>query len=422
MTEAFLNNPLNFLGQIFNNWWWLFLPLAVFPFFKNAWLWVQREAWEKKQKYKFVELIIPNEIEKPLFIMEQVFANIWPIHSSLEGRMNLKKKFWHGRKPDYFTIEIVSNGPSPRFFLRMNDKHRDAIEAAFFAQYPEMELHEVDDSFMKEVPWNLPDKRWDMYGFDEVLLRSDAYPIKTYNQFFETKPENTKEEKRVDPINTLVEAMRKLKTSEKAWIQIRLEPVSEKESDHIKRGKALVNKLVNRKSTKGSGILGLLFSFQAVPKSERELIPPEMKLTPREREIVQLVENKIGKYAYKTNIRCIFFGEKATFDSGRKSLLEEYFSGFSMPDINTLKKFSTTKTKIQYFFIKRRTTLRKRRMFFRYLMRETTLYPRQGGTYILNIEELATLFHPPIHSLKTAALLQRTMAKKGESPENLPIA
>jgi hypothetical protein len=421
MLENFFDNPLYYLILILGNWWWAFLPFFVFPLFRSAWLLKRREEWEKKQKYKFLEIVVPNEVEKPLFSMEQVFSNIWPIYTNLDGRMNWKKKYWYGQRQDHLTIEIVGNGIAPRFFLRVHEDQVDTIEAAFFAQYPELEFRETDDSFMQEVSWNLPDHKWDMYGFDEVLERPDFYPIKTYNQFFEMKPDNVKEEKRMDPINTLIEGLRKLNPQERAWVQLRLEPIAENDGNYLRRGKALVNKLVHRKDIKGLSIVSLLWGQRNSSREERELIPPEMKLTPGEREEVELVEDKIGKNSYKVNIRCILFGQKNIFKPSRKALLEEYFSSFSAPDLNIFKKFSKTKTKIQYFFIKRRTFFRKRQIFSRYLLRETPLYPRKGGTYILNIEELATIFHPPISSAKSAVFLQRVSAKKGDSPDNLPI-
>jgi hypothetical protein len=156
-------------------------------------------------------------------------------------------------------------------------------------------------------------------------------------------------------------------------------------------------------------------------EQQREIIPPEMKLTPREREIVQEVENKIGKNVFQTNMRCLYFGEKRIYEAARKSLGEEFFSSFSRPDLNTIKKDSRTKTRIWHFFIKRRLLIRKHRIFRRYIMRETMLYPDPGGTYIMNTEELATIFHPPIEANKVGTMLTQVHSKKGEAPVNLPI-
>jgi hypothetical protein len=86
-----------------------------------------------------------------------------------------------------------------------------------------------------------------------------------------------------------------------------------------------------------------------------------------------------------------------------------------------MKKIGKTKTKIEYFFIKRRLFLRKKNIFFRYLLRERPLYPKKGGDFILNIEELATIFHPPINAAVSASFVERVAYKKGESPNNLPV-
>lgn len=409
--------------DFFSLWWWVFVPLLLFIFFKRSWLWWRRELWEKRQKYVLLEMILPPEVQKPFTSMEQVFANLWPIYSSIEGLKNFRKKWLLGKKPQYICFEIISVGPHPRFFVRMNKDHKDTVRTSFYSQYPEIEFIETKDIYPQGVSWNLPDQRWDMYGFDEILMKPDYFPIKTYSSFFETKPENIKDEKRIDPINTLLENLNELREGEQIWIQFRLAPVAESDVDFIKKAKVAVNKLVNRKEKSKKGILGeLVHTFKgAAPKEDRqEMIPPEMKLTPREREIVLAVENKMGKNVFKTNIRCIYFGEKRSFISGRKSLAEEYFSSFSAPDLNIMKKWPKTKTKIWHFFIKHRLFMRKRKMLRRYLLRETPLYPKNGGTFIMNLEEMATIFHPPIQTAKIPAPIPHVKAKKGEAPDNLP--
>jgi len=100
--------------------------------------------------------------------------------------------------------------------------------------------------------------------------------------------------------------------------------------------------------------------------------------------------------------------------------MEEYFSGFNLPDQNGFKKLRSTKTKILHFFVKRRTYLRKRKMFKRYVMRDTPLYPKKGGTFILNTEELATMFHPPVELRETSGQSITTKIKKSSAPTNLP--
>jgi len=330
-------NPLEIIWQVVITWYWVVLPFLLFIYFRKTWLWWRREVWDSKQRYVFLEMVFPGEIEKPFFTMEHVLSNIWSIYSNTVGIKNFKKRWIIGKRLIHFCIEIVSVGPHPRFFLRVNRDHVDSIRTAFYSQYPDMEFIESNDDYTKHMNLNAPNHQWDMYGMDQVVEKNDAYPLKTYNQFFEMKPENTKEEKRVDPMSTLLEGLNSIHEHEQFWIQIRLAPVSSKDNSYRERGRRLVNKLVHRKEDKGKSFFGEMFDtlFGGSGKERREeMIPPEMKMTPRERQIVEAVENKIGKNVFQTNIRVMYFGATKGFKPGRRGPIEEFFSAFSMPDLN----------------------------------------------------------------------------------------
>jgi len=426
MGNYYLQNYSGFdiIWQIIVLWYWVPLPFILFMLFRNAWLWWRREVWDSKQKYILLEMMFPAESEKPFFTMEHVLSTVWSIYSNTNGLKNFKKRWIIGKRLIHFCFEIVSKGPHPRFFIYANRDHIDSIETAFYSQYPDMEFVETKEDYIKEMPFDVPNSEWDFYGMDQTLGKNDSYPIKTYKQFFEMKPENVKEEKRVDPMSTLLEGLNHLHEDEQSWIQIRVAPVSELDNSYRKRGQKLVNKLIHRKEKGGKGIVAEAldtFAGSGGNSKHEELIPPEMKLTPRERQIVEEIENKMGKNVFQTNIRVMHFGPKKNFNPGRRGPVEEFFSSFSMPDLNIFKKLSTTKTKIQHIWIKRRLFGRKRRIFRRYIMRETPLYPRTGGTFVLSTEELATIFHPPMEIRKIGTLVARVDSKKGEAPVNLPI-
>lgn len=411
--------------QIFKEWWLLIPVIILLPLFLDAWLWWRRELWEQKQKYVLLEIRTPPEVLKPYRAMEQVFSSIWSIYSSLSWR-KLKRKWWDGRKMYYFCLEIASIADKPHFFVRMRQEHQDTFKAAIYSQYPDIEIEQVDD-YSKYISQNVPNKDWDVYGFDEVPIKSDVYPLKTYPQFFEERAEITKEEKRVDPISTLLEGLAELKPGEQMWIQIRVMPVTPKENNYKTRGKKLIDRLVYRREKKKKSIVGEFGEALVGPRKREErkegeaFIPPEMKLTPREREIVKSIEDKIGKEVFQCNIRGVYFGKRDIFQRGRRTLAEQFFASFNTQDLNGIKKWRKTKTRIYHFWIKRRLYLRKRRMFRRYVLRETPLYPRQGGTFILSTEELATIFHPPIEAGVIGTFLPLVESKKAEAPAGLPI-
>ena len=62
---------------------------------------------------------------------------------------------------------------------RPRPKNRNLVENAIFSQYPDAELHEVED-YTKRLPQVLPNAEYDLFGADFTLQKEDAYPIRTY--------------------------------------------------------------------------------------------------------------------------------------------------------------------------------------------------------------------------------------------------
>ena len=60
-------------------------------------------------------------------------------------------------------------------------------------------------------------------------------------------------------------------------------------------------------------------------------------------------------------------------------------------------------------------------MFRYFIKRWTPLFPRKGMTYILNTEELATIFHFPGKRVAPAAGVSRVTARKKGAPSGLPV-
>ena len=330
-------------------------------------------------------------------------SNFWSIYSSL-GFVKIKNKWLSGRKMYHMSFEICSIDNKINMYIRCLETHKDTIESSIYSQFPEAEIQEVRD-YIEEMPFETPNKNWNMYGFDEKLMKNDVYPIKTYSNFFEEKADQNREEKRIDPISVLFEGLNKLSSDEQIWMQIRVEPTTSSESDYESRGKQLIDKLSYRNN-------------KSKDKNE-SFVPVEMKLTPREREIVKAIEDKIGKLMFKVNIRCLYFGKRDIFQRGRRTLAEQYFSGFNTKDLNAMKKWSKTKTRIYNFFTERRLFVRQRNMLRRYALREVPLYPRTYGTFVLNTEELATMFHFPV-TTKAFSSLSVSNSKKGSAPTELP--
>ncbi len=370
---------------------------------------------------------------KPVRAMEQVLSSI---HGIVFHPPDWWEKWIDGQVQTSLSFDIVSVAGEIHFYVRVYKQYRDGVESSIYSQYPDAEITEVDD-YTKYVPQSIPNKEWNMWGADYKLTKDDHLPIKTYTQF-ETEMEK-EEEKRVDPIATLAEALSKIGPNTQFWIQIMASPTAVDPMTNFKKwlsdGEKLRDKLARRDEPAGDAppILGevskIIFTGKTSEpeKKERETFPPEMKLTPGEREILGGLEQKMSKPCFNTSIRFIWMGKRDVWFKSNFRLGFSFFSDFMTLNMNGLIPLGKTLTKIHKswflplnWLIPRRTYLRCRRLFRNYKERLSVFYPRNGGSFILNSEELASIFHFPSQAVAAAPGISRVEAKTG-MPPGLPV-
>jgi len=230
------------LGQLLRSWWWLVFFFLLKDFFLERWLWWRTEGWlDKNYNPVLLELKIPNDSTKPIRAMETVMANI---HAALYQPADTWEKWVEGQIQTSMSLEMVSIEGEIHFYVRLSSGFRDAVEAAFYAQYPDIEIIEVED-YTRKIPLNIPNKDWDLWATDYKSFRPDAYPIKTYKEF-ETEKEITEEQK-IDPVAVLLEAFSKVGPKEQLWIQMVIKPVSsDSGSTWVEEALAVRDKLAKR--------------------------------------------------------------------------------------------------------------------------------------------------------------------------------
>ena len=416
---------LKIAWAIFLNWWWLIPPLLLWKPAVFHWLWWRKEIWSSKQKNIILEIRIPRENPKPVKAMELVFTGLWQIWAE----PNWIEKWWDGQSLLSYSFDVVSVDGIPHFYIRCNKSTKGIVETHIYSQFPEAEIFEVDD-YVKKVPQDIPNKEWDLWGTDYKLTNKNCYPIKTYSDF-EMEKKDDKEEKRIDPISSLLEGMGSLKKGEQIWLQIRARPIMN-EKPWIKEGKEEIDRLVGRK--KPLRITSILEDIITIiiggslkgEEKKSETMPPEMKLTRGERDIVTGIEKKISKIGYEVGIRYIYLAQKDAMVKPNLRLPMSYFTNFGT-NINALVPDGKTIPKVRkkwydpFWFPKRRLYIKKRRIFRKYIGRLPYNFPLPGGTFVLNAEELASIWHFPSKTLTPASQVPRVEAKKGEAPLNLPI-
>lgn len=425
-------------------WWWLFAPLFLSMELRVLYLWWV--GWDfdySKVKWVILEIIPPKEILVPLKAMEDVYANMFgPLIDSANFR-----ELWCegelGEAPYWMSWEIVSIEGTVHFYARVMSQHRTTLESALYSHYPELEIQEVPD-YTKNVPQNMPNEDWDLYAEEYVSSGSAVYPIKTYEKFFEPQGERiSAEEKRIDPINSLMEAMSRLGQGEQYWVQFIISALGEREGaeDFGKEAEAIISKItkrpVKKEKTLWSDLMDLAYNLVIGPKKEgsgekatykwlesgvSEEGEREMLMTPGERATVTEIEDKMKKPIFRTTVRGMYLAKRENSRGSNGKLLRSYISRFNTG--SCIFKFDgSTRTKVHYLFRKRRVFLRARRMLRNAVLRFPAYFPDRGkGCALLSTEELATLFHFPFKISSLAfPTVERVEHRKGGPPPNLPI-
>lgn len=428
---------LQYFGKIVANWWWFPLLFVVWKPFLFFYKWWRIDNFIAQQRNILLEVKLPRDITKPVRAMEQVMASM---HGAVYHPPDWWEEWVDGQVQLTLYFEIISVGGEQHFYVRTASSYREAVESSLYSQFPEAELVEVDD-YVKYVPQNIPNKEWDLWGADYKMLKNDHFPIKTYLQF-ETEMEK-EEEKRVDPVASLLEAMAKVKPGCQLWVQIAAEPIAVDPTTPfekwLKEGERLRDKIARRPEEEGEDKSMIregaeILITGKVPEEkkveEKDILPPEMKLTPGEREQLSGIERKMSKPCFKTNIRFIWLGQRDVWFKPNFRFAFSYFNDYMTLNLNGVVPDGKTLTKIhKHWFLPvnwirpRRHYLRCRRLFRNYVRRFTPQYPRSTteGTFIMNIEELASLFHFPGKAAASSPGLARLESKKGGVPSGLPV-
>lgn len=448
--------------EILKIWWWFFFPILTFFTFRFFYFWwIQWEVYTKKAfQWILLEIKPPKEVIKPFSVMENVFSFLWRAHYD-SG--NWRERWCNGAPPigygGRFSFEICSFGGKISFYLRIPKGARDGVEAAIYSQYPTVEISEVED-YVQKVPADIPNEKWDLYSEDIVLLKDDHFPIKTYSMFLE-KPEEEKriveEEKRIDPMDHLLEGFSNLLPGEQAWIQISCTPILDELPFFKALGQKERNNLLKRASPPPAKATHQKVYEAVVPtpeevftvisgvkpakkkaEEEEKLLAPELRLSPIEKEQLLGIERKLNKENFLCWIRATYLYRKdqPTTGGGPVKFWRAYFMGnFSAPHLNGFVYFGGTRTRIHYWLKERRLYLRKRQQLRRAKERLPSLWPRtmiglpafpgpiktgpgKRATCILSTEELATIFHFPIKIITPA--IEKVEIRKIPPPPSIP--
>ena len=403
--------------EVVLTWVFIFSPLwAPAVLFIMWWSWWRkyiRAAFITKQTPVLLELRIPRQITKTPRAMEEVFTalNFGPGESTFIAR------WWNGKVRPWLSFELVSIEGNVHMYVWAWQQYREFIESQFYAQYPDIEIDEVED-YASGVHFD--PKTMSVWGTEFALGKPDAYPIKTYIDF-ELDQDAKKPEQIVDPIAGVFERLSSIGPGSMVWVQIivrqnkgaKMRPLFGKGRTKWKdEAEAEIEKLYN----------------EAKPKT-KDLVTGEMTegyplLKPAQVNTIKALERSVEKPGFDAGIRAVYVTRSDSFNPNKIGThVVGLWSNFASGHLNSFKPGDTWHVSMDYpweDFMGIRDRSFSRRILDAYRRRSLFHPPYERPRFVLTTEELATIFHLPSEETKAPGV-QRMGSTKGEPPVNLPV-
>ncbi|MCX6796252.1 MAG: hypothetical protein NTW06_02015 [Candidatus Falkowbacteria bacterium] len=407
---------------------WIPVAIMFLYGFVIAWKYWRQVAWSKTIKFTLLAIDIPKGNDQSLRAVENLFTYLGGAHDPPD----LIEEYWIGKFQISFSFEIISIEGYIQFLIRTPIQYRDLIETAIYSQYPDAEITEVDD-YVDPVPVKYPDDEYDIWGGEMILNRSDVYPILTYKYFEHQFGEPEKLFR--DPMASLMDLLSSMKKGEQFWYQIIVYPHDVNALEE--KGRKEISKILKEKATVKRGMLGDILGevagifsgviseltgqqFGGALEEKKEDALRMMNLKPKEKKQVESIQQKVSKLGFKAKIRYLYVAKREVMNKPKAVAgFIGYMKQFIDVDLNNLKPdLKITGTTAHYLFIEYRKNEKKIKLIKAYKTRSGT---KGREKFILDTEELATLWHVPIEAVVRAPLVQKAPGRKAEPPMSLPL-
>jgi hypothetical protein len=317
-------------------------------------------------------LQVPRTNEKKELAAEQMFA-------SLHGLLTLpSQKRFKSPIRERLSFEIAVLKKRIGFYVWVPNYLKSFVEEQIYAQYPTVQISEVTDYAEGHDATQFPTTLL----CEMKLTAPDALPIKTFQSF------------EVDPLAAITATLSKFDEDEEAWIQLVLRPAP---GNWHRKSEKYVAGLRGKTSAHGTGaatILGALWKPPEYGTATAE------KLAEYETSRAGAAEEKSHKLAFESNVRIVYRGKAPVAHA--KLRLQSIIASY--------KQFNTTYLN----GFEQRRILEDPALLEHYTSRDF----KQGQ--ILNIEEVATLYHLPHTNVETPYILW-ALSQTAEPPANLPV-
>ncbi len=289
--------------------------------------------------------------------------------------------FLTGRN-DHFSFEIVASKGRIAFYVAVPVAMSRYIEQQIHAHYPEASIEEVED-------YNVFTPDGQILSAVLKTQKKFIFPLKTYRHMD------------VDPLNSIINVISKLKADESLAIQYVVRSAYYPWHGKIKR---VVRKIQEKKSISKGLNSDNIFSEIVSAFSSKKQDPNNMEtktLTSVEEEIVKSMEEKNMKAGLDVNIRLIASTktkvQSKTYLENLANAFTEY-NNYTYGNSFSRAQLRNQKKNIQNFIFRRFD---------------------EENSFILNTEELVSIYHFPLKFTETPNIVWLS-AKSASAPNEVP--
>jgi hypothetical protein len=391
-------------------------PIVLAIMLIKMWIAYARRNFLAKQEYKVVQVLPPTIITKSPAAMELFLLNF---HQAF-GEANWWDKYVKGSSRPWSSLEMVSDGGKVKFYIWARSSSIPSIESQLYANYPGIEVKEVDDYAQVKLDY----EKYSVTGAELGLTAPDPYPIKTYVDYGLDR--ETEEEFKIDPLTPLIELLGSLTPGHQLWIQILIRAHKKEDKDPNKMF-GVTDKWIDTakdeiKKIREEGV---------IESGSGENKRPVQGQTKGQAMRIEALERSVSKQPFDVGIRFVYFAQKDDFNKGYFGGAIGAFKQFSSLDLNGFKPAIIPGYSYPWQDRKGVKTQKQNEEIFEafkergYFWREYPKYGLIGGSvkrkhFVLNTEELATIYHFPSGAVNTPTL-GRVQSKKSVPPSNLPI-
>ncbi len=332
----------------------------------------EKQLQEQADEHGIVLLLqVPRTNDQKELAAEQMFA-------SLHGLLTLpSQKRFQSTKRERLSFEIAVLKKRIGFYVWVPEYLKSFVEEQIYAQYPNCQISEVPDYAATSGEGFATNLCTEM-----KLIQNDALPIKTFQSF------------EVDPLASITAALAKFEDDEEAWIQLMVKPAA---SNWHKKSERYVSGLRGdgSKKTSGTGLLTALWTPPEYKAGE------STKLTEYETSRAGGAEEKSHKLAFETSLRIVYRGHVPVPQA--KLRLQSIIATYKQFNTTYMNGFEQQKVADDPGIVDAYRA--------RYYSKKSL---------ILNIEEVATLYHLPHTNVETPYILW-ALSQTAEPPANLPM-